>query len=98
MGGFESLPKGAQNFLPIQNPFDALGATKEFARAASLRGFVTEQTFDDSKSSAYGANFDVEALAKVSGGATVETMNRTSTGAQYWDGSKMATWKGCGEK
>jgi hypothetical protein len=97
LGGFTDIPAGVQNYLPIQNPLDALGATKEFAQAASLRGFVTEQTFDNSPSS-YGLNFDAEAIAKVGGGATVETVNRRSTGAWYFDGQKMVTWKGCGEK
>jgi hypothetical protein len=97
LGGFPGIPTGVQNYLPIQNPLDALGATKEFAQAASLRGFVTEQTFDNNPSS-YGLNFDAEAIAKAGGGATVETVNRTSTGAQYYDGQTMVTWKGCGEK
>ncbi len=97
LGGFQDIPKGVQNYLPIQNPIDALGATKEFGQAAAKRGFVTEQTFDNNPSS-YRAVFDAEAIAKVGGGATVETVNRKSTGATYYDGSKMTTWKGCGEK
>lgn len=97
LGGFEDIPKGVQNYLPIQNPLDALGATKEFGQAAAKRGFVTEQTFDDSPSS-YGGVFDAEAIAKFGVGATVETVNRTSTGATYYDGLTMVPWKGCGGK
>lgn len=97
LGGFPDIPKGLQNYLPIQNPLDALGATKDFAHAASQRGFTTEQTFDDNPSS-YGGTFDAKFLAKVGGGVKVETVNRRSTGGQYWDGSKWATWEGCGGK
>jgi hypothetical protein len=97
LGGFQDIPKGVQNYLPIQNPLDALGATKEFGQAAGKRGFVTEQTFDNNPST-YGGVFDAAAIAKVGGGVTVETVNRSSTGATYWDGSTMVPWKGCGGK
>jgi hypothetical protein len=97
LGGFPDIPKGVQYYLPIQNPLDALGATKAFAEAASQRGFVTDQTFD-SDTSSYGGTFDAEFLAKAGGGVTVDTFNRVSTGAKYWDGSKWATWEGCDGK
>jgi hypothetical protein len=96
--GFTDLPTGVKNYLPMVNPRDALAATQGFAQAAGKRGFVTQQTFDDEKSTSYGLTLDWEEVLKVNGGATVETVNRTSTGAQYWDGSTWVTWKGCGEK
>ena len=76
---------------------DALGATKEFGQAAGKRGFVTEQTFDNSPSTS-GLTFDAEAIVKFGLVATVETVNRRSTGATYYDGLKMVPWEGCGGK
>jgi len=98
MGGFTDLPETAQSSLPIMNQSDATGAADAFSQAAGTRGFVTKQTFDDSASGAYGANFDAEYLAKVSGGVKVDVVGRKSTGAQYWDVSTMVPWKGCGGK
>jgi hypothetical protein len=98
MGGFKDLPKGAQSYLPIANPLDAWGATKAFARAATTRGVVTTQSFDDTKSSEYALTFDAEFLAKAGGAVKVETVDRTSTGAKYWSGTDWAIWKGCGVK
>lgn len=94
--GFADLPQGGVSSLPSSS--DASAATIEFAQAVSDRGFSTKQEFDDSDSSSYGLNFDVAELAKVSGALSVETVGRRSTGAQYWDGSTWATWKGCGGK
>jgi len=95
LGGFPDIPKGVQNYLPIRDPFDATEATKQFAAAASDRGFVTQQSFDNN-TNAYGGKFDAAFIAKVGGGVKVDTFSRVATGAKYWDGSKWATWTGCG--
>lgn len=68
MRGFNDLPKGAKNSLPILNPVEAMDAAKEFGQAASQLGLVTRQTFDDSESGTYNAKFDAEEIAKVGGG------------------------------
>jgi hypothetical protein len=98
LGGFPGLPKGVENFLPIVNPLDAVSATQAFAKASEDRGFITRQSFDNDKSTSYAVKADWEEVLKVSGGGSVETVDRRSTGAQYWDGDIWATWKGCGEK
>lgn len=95
LGGFRDLPKSVQNYLPIVNPIDALSATRDFARAASRAGVVTRQTFDNEKSSSYGLTADLEDVLKASGGTTVETVDRTSLGAQYLDGPTWVPWRGC---
>lgn len=96
MGGFKDLTSGAQSYLPIANPLDALDATKAFAEAASLRGFVTQQSFDNGGSGSYGGTLAGDAVGKFGGSIEVETVGRTSTGAKYWDGTVWAPWKGCG--
>jgi hypothetical protein len=98
MGGFKDLPKTAQSYLPIPNPLDAWGATKAFAQAATTAGVVTTQSFDDTKSNEYAGTFDADFIAEAGGAVKVETVDRTSTGAKYWEGSDWAVWKGCGEK
>jgi hypothetical protein len=98
LGGFPDLPEGAKNFVPIVNPLDAVSAAQAFAKASGDRGFITKQSFDNEKSTSYGLKADWEEVLKVTGGASVETVDRTSTGAQYWDGDTWATLKGCGEK
>jgi hypothetical protein len=98
LGGFPDLPQGVENFVPIVNPLDAVSAAQAFAKASGDRGFITRQTFDNDKSASYGIKAEWEEVLKVSGGGTVETVDRTSTGAQYLDGDTWTTWKGCGEK
>ncbi len=96
MGGFKDLTSGVRNYLPIANPLDALDATKAFAQAASLRGFVTQQSFDNGGSGSYGGTIAGDLVGKFGGSIDVKTVGRTSTGATYWDGTIWAPWKGCG--
>jgi hypothetical protein len=94
--GVKALPLAAGSYQSGSNPLDALAPTKEFAQAARERGYVTRQTFDNGESGSYGGKFGVEALAKIGGGVTVDRVNRSSTGAEYQNGTAWVPWKGCG--
>ena len=96
MGGFKDLPAGATSSVPILNPFDIAAASDAFDQAAGLRGFITKQAFDDSKSASSGAKFDAKLLAQISGGATIAAVNRTSRGLHYYNSSQMVPALGCG--
>ncbi|HYO20454.1 MAG TPA: hypothetical protein VES02_17515 [Dermatophilaceae bacterium] len=98
MAGFSDLPKTAKEYLPIPKPADAREASSEFGKATGDRGLVTKQTFVDNGSSKKGLTFDASHIAKASGAVTYEETARRSTGLEYYDGSKMVTKKGCGEK
>jgi hypothetical protein len=76
-------------------PLSLLTSTDAFAQAARDRGYITEQSYDSSTSS-YGGNFDAKAIAEVGGSVEVNTNSRTATAAQYFDGTKMVPWQGCG--
>lgn len=56
---------------------------------------VTGQTYDSDTSSC-GGKFGVEAVAKASGGITVDTMSRSSTAGRYRDGVSWQPWRACG--
>jgi hypothetical protein len=99
MGGFNDLPRGVQNYLPIPNPSDALAATKAFAQAAGDRGLVTKNSFEVTESSTSGANFGVDIKGlPVGAGVKVDSVNRRSTGAEFYDGKRFVPREGCGAK
>ena len=79
----------------LGSPLDLVGSTLAFSQAARDRGHISEQSFDH-ESSANGGTFDAEAIAKVGGSVEYNSNSRTATGGQYWDGTQMVTWTGCG--
>lgn len=76
-------------------PLNLVDSTNAFAQAGRDRGYITEQSYDQGSSS-YGGNFDAQAIAKVGGSVEVNTNKRTATEGQYFDGTKMVPWAGCG--
>jgi len=98
MGGFKDLPQGAQSYLPIINLRDGAEAAKAFAQAAGVRGTSTRQQFDDSGSALYDATVEAEDLVKVGGNISVDRVDRSSIGAEYWDGNAYIPWTGCVKK
>lgn len=93
--GVEQVAGLAPGPLSVVAGVAAAGASSAFNQAARARGVVTEQTYD-SDTSSYGGEFGVEAVAEASGGVTVNTMDRESTGGRYWDGVSWQPWRACG--
>jgi len=87
-----NLPPGV---VPMGSPIDLVSSTLAFAQAARDRGHISEQNFDH-ETSTNGGTFDAEAIAKVGGSVEYNSNRRTATGGQYWDGTAMVSWAGCG--
>ena len=87
-----NLPPSAVSMGSI---VDLGSSTLAFAQAARDRGHISEQTFDH-ETNTNGGTFDAEAIAKVGGSVQYNSNNRSATGGQYWDGTQMVTWTGCG--
>jgi hypothetical protein len=66
-----------------------------YAEAVKARGTLTEQSFDDD-GSRYGAEVSGEIIAKVGGAGELTTIDRRSTGGQYFDGTGWQPWTACG--
>lgn len=76
---------------PVQSVASAIAC----AEATRARGEVIEQSFDNDTSS-NGLAVGGKVLGKFGGSGEVKTMNRTSTGASYFDGATWRPWQACG--
>jgi hypothetical protein len=96
--GFKNVPQGQGATTPLGSAVEALNATGAFAQAAGRRGISTKQGFNDSKSSSNSGVFDAGDLVKFGGNITFDKVDRSSTGAEYFNGKSWAPLEGCGGK
>ena len=94
------MPEVAGMNLPpslatLGSPLDLVTSTMAFSQAARDRGHISEQTFDHETNS-NGGTFEAAAIAEVGGSVEYNSNSRSATGGQYWDGTRMVTWTGCG--
>lgn len=64
------------------------GATVRFLDATRARGYVTRQTFSDENKTEAAIDVSGRLGIELGAGFSVESAKRTSTGAQYWDGTR----------
>ena len=98
MGPIPGLPEYVPNPLAgsvvAKNPITSGAAMADFVSAVKKGGTATVLTYSNDTST-YGGQFDAKWLAKVGVKGSVNTMERSVQSANYWDGSKWATWSGC---
>ena len=70
-------------------------ATARFIDAAAERGYTTRQTFDSENTTVLAADVEAKLGIEFGAGVSVDTAERTSNGAEYWDGTAWVARREC---
>lgn len=71
------------------------GATIRFLDTAADRGYTTRQTFDTENTTEFAVNAEGKLGLELGANVSVDSASRTSTGAEYWDGSRWVARREC---
>lgn len=81
--------------IPITaNPIDAVASAVAWSDATRARGYTTEQSFDNDISN-NNVQIGGELIGKFGGAGQVNTVDRVSTEASYFDGASWQPWRDC---